>query len=117
MMLTKTLSLLMVSLFGTACGTTLRATDTEDLSAFSLKMSLHEEWTKIHSKVYATEEEQMKRLKIWIGNHGMSPIVLKLWTQHKFDHRSDFHLGRTCFRRIVVLDELVFRRALEQHKI
>lgn len=69
MMLTKSLSLLMVSLFGSACGTTLRAAETEDLSAFSLKMSLHEEWTKIHSKMYATEEEQMKRLKIWIGNH------------------------------------------------
>lgn len=59
----------MISLFGSAAGTSLRVADTEHLDALSLKMSLHEEWTKIHSKVYATEEEQMKRLKIWIGNH------------------------------------------------
>ena len=66
----------MTCLLGSALGTSLRASEAEDLSAFSLKMSLHEQWTKIHSKVYATEEEQMKRLKIWIKNHGMSQTIV-----------------------------------------
>jgi|Transcript_10696 C1A family cysteine protease len=69
MMFTKSLSLLVVSLLASASGTSLRATDGEELSAFSFKMSLHDEWTKMHSKVYATEEETLERLKIWIANH------------------------------------------------
>lgn len=69
MMFSKSLSLLMVCLFGNASGTSLRVNDADNLSSFTLKMSLHENWTKIHSKEYATEEEKLERLKIWIENH------------------------------------------------
>lgn len=72
MKFTSSLSLLIAYLAGNAAGTSLRASELDDVASFTLKMSLHEEWSKTHSKEYTTEEEQMKRLKIWIENHGTS---------------------------------------------
>lgn len=97
MMFTKSLSLLVVSLLASASGTSLRATDGEELSAFSMKMSLHDEWTKIHSKVYATEEETMERLKIWIANHGMLLNTLRWESLQKVDFPIDSSLGPNVF--------------------
>jgi hypothetical protein len=34
-------------------------------------VSLFRGWAELYDKVYATEEEAMKRLKIWMQNHGM----------------------------------------------
>jgi len=68
-MFAKTLSLLLVGLFGAASGSSLRTADLDDVSSFALKMSLHEDWMSLHSKEYSTEEERMERLKIWIVNH------------------------------------------------
>ena len=70
MMFIKSLSLLLVCLSGSASGTSLRASDIEDVSYLAGKMPLFQTWTKTHSKEYTTEEEEIKRLNIWMDNHG-----------------------------------------------
>lgn len=81
MKFTSSLTLLMAYLVGNAAGTSLRASELDDVASFTLKMSLHEDWTKTHSKEYTTEEEKMQRLKIWIDNHGTSKFVIQ--RQHR----------------------------------
>ena len=70
MMFIRSLSLLLVFLSGSASGTSLRASDIEDGSYLEVKMPLFQTWTKTHSKEYTTEEEEIKRLNIWMDNHG-----------------------------------------------
>jgi hypothetical protein len=89
----KSISLLAVCLSGIASGTSLRASDVEDLSSLEVQMPLFHTWTETHSKEYTTEEEKMERLKVWMANNGTSSIELPTWIFSKF-HRRSIHFSR-----------------------
>lgn len=72
MMFSKSLTAFLVLLSGNTVSAVanLRAlseTTVEDVAT----VSLFRGWAELHDKVYATEEEAMKRLTIWMENHGM----------------------------------------------
>lgn len=65
----KSISLLAFCVSGIASGTSLRASDVEDLSSLEVQMPLFHSWAETHSKEYTTEEEKMERLKVWMANN------------------------------------------------
>ena len=68
-MFTKSLTVLLVLLSGNAAAATSLRT-VEDVAT----VSLFRGWAELHDKAYATEEEAMKRLEIWMENHGMCRV-------------------------------------------
>jgi len=79
----QSLSLLITCLSATASGTSLRASDIDDVS-LSVKMPLFHNWVETHAKEYTTEEEMMTRLQIWMDNHDQIEAHNKKFPKPKF---------------------------------